>query len=77
MTHEEIVKAAEDRSLVIHTYQGVDTLYKRISCINWRYAGEDEVFRGAPKKYMQVELESLTSPSVTIADPRNVRLAAE
>ncbi len=76
MTHEEIVRAAEDRSFVIHNYNGAETMYRRISCINWRYASEDEILRGYPKKFMQVELESMTSPSVTIADPRNVRLAA-
>ena len=77
MTHDEIVKAAEEGSMIFCTINGADVLYKRISCINWRFSGEEDLKRGMPKKYMQVELESLTAPSVTVADPRSIRPASE
>ena len=71
MTRDEVVEAWERGCPVVNT-DGIngDLLYLRISALIYRRASTEQLNRGYPEKYLQVELEPMSGAnSVTITIP--------
>lgn len=76
MTKNEAIRAAENQVPIFD--KASEILYKRISAIYWRYAGERELQRGRPPRYIEIELEPMNGAnSITVTAPERVREATE
>ncbi|MBR5366977.1 MAG: hypothetical protein IK132_12100 [Clostridia bacterium] len=76
MTRDEVVEAWERGCPVVNT-DGIngDLLYLRISALIYRRASTEQLNRGYPEKYLQVELEPMSGAnSVTITIPAALRM---
>ena len=76
MTRDEAVEAWGRGCPVINTDAvNGDILYLRISALIYRMASTDELNRGYPEKYLQVELESMNGAnSRTVTIPSALRM---
>lgn len=76
MTRDEVVEAWERGCPVVNT-DGIngDLLYLRISALIYRRASTEQLNRGYPEKYLQVELEPMNGAnSCTITIPAALRM---
>ena len=76
MTRDEVVEAWERGCPVVNIDEiNGDLLYLRISALIYRRASTEQLNRGYPEKYLQVELEPMNGAnSVTITIPKALRL---
>ena len=76
MTRDETVKAWECGCPIVNTDAlNGDILYLRISALIYRMASTEELNRGYPEKYLQVELEPMNGAnSRTITIPAALRM---
>lgn len=76
MTRDEAVDAwTRGVPVVNEDAANGDVLYLRISALIWRMSSTEELNRGLPEKYLQVELESMNGAnSRTVTNPSALRL---